>query len=111
MGYSSETNSPSHKVTSEEFEAIALKIESEYRKKLKLEDNNKDIKKKKRSRKNGDEGGTEDMEPKKKKIKKDKVKSEHVDKEGSSDAKEVMKDIKDGRIKPGAIIKSKDIAK
>merc|ERR1711874_139346 len=72
--YSSESNSPSRKVTSEEFEAIALKIESEYRKKLKMEENNKDNKKKKRSRKIGDEGGTEDMEPKKKKIKKDKDK-------------------------------------
>merc|ERR1711874_258260 len=65
--YSPETNSPSHKVTSAEFEAIAMKIESEYRKKIKLEENNKETKKKKR--KKGEEGATEDMEPKKKKIK------------------------------------------
>lgn len=111
--YSSASNSPSHKVTAEEFEAIAYKIEAEYRRKLMMDEpkdkDKKAHKKKKRKNGNGPDG---EEEPKKKKIKKEKKPETEKEKESSLDnTKELFKDIKDGRIKPGAIIKSKDIAK
>lgn len=108
--YSSASNSPSRKVTAEEFEAIAFKIETEYRKKLMM-DEPKDKEKKAHKKKKRKNGGGEDgeEEPKKKKIKKEK--KAESDKESLDNTKELFKDIKDGRIKPGAIIKSKDIAK
>lgn len=107
--YSSASNSPSRKVTAEEFEAIAYKIEAEYRRKLMMDEPKDKDKKahKKKKRKNAD--GAEGEEPKKKKIKKEK--KPESDKDSLDNTKELFKDIKDGRIKPGAIIKSKDIAK
>ena len=113
--FSSASNSPSRKVTAEEFEAIAYKIEAEYRRKLMMDeprDKEKKIHKKKKRKADSTEDGEE---PKKKKIKKEKKpeveKVEKEEKDSLDNTRELFKDIKDGRIKPGAIIKSKDIAK
>ena len=122
--------SPSERVTSQEFESIALKIEAEYRRKLNMdpaEEKKPHKKKKRKAEGESDAGGAGDegKMPKKKKIKKENKESnkenDKKDKEKKSSSatvdsvldntKELFKDIKDGRIKPGAIIKSKDIAK
>lgn len=105
-------------MSSQEFESIALKIEAEYRRKLKMGPREDKKGNKKRKRKL-DEDTTEQ---KKKKIKKhrhsDNKENSKEEKEKKvisdfklDDPKDLFKDIKDGRIKPGAIIKSKDIAK